>query len=116
MHIKRKLYQMLTPMVVQRGDAYREDLARSRPKPSAVVDESFTTQTTAEKNTVLREAQFWESWSGSRFIREDNPIINMTRREYLRSEWSTEDDRSKPNIVVGRIARSNPVTGNWEIL
>ena len=41
--------------------------------------------------------QFWDEWSGSQFIRRENP--RQTRR-----------------TQAGTVCRSNPVTGFWEAL
>jgi len=43
--------------------------------------------------------QYWEEWSGSRFILRENP------------NFDTPEGRK---IQIGTVCRSNPVTGFWE--
>jgi len=58
--------------------------------------------------------EFWEEWTGSRFVRTTNPIVAMSTGEFLKSSYSTNGDTNKPHINAGTICRSNPVTGFYE--
>jgi hypothetical protein len=60
--------------------------------------------------------EFWDEWSGSRFIRRTNPIIAMSTTEFLASSYFTGKDTNKPNINTGTVCRSNPVTGYYDTL
>lgn len=60
--------------------------------------------------------EYWDEWSGGRFVRRENPIASMTVREFLASDYSRETDTRLPIIVPGTICRSNPVTGYHEAL
>ena len=116
MNIKRWFYQLITPMCVQKGDAYREDQARQR-KPFVWDRPSIPrpTQTIEERDSIMKHARWWERWSGSRFEREENPIFAMDHREFMRSTWSKPGENRKPDIK-DIVIRSNPVTGDWEKL
>ena len=48
-------------------------------------------------DTFKEQFQFWDEWSGSRFVRRENP-------------------RQTRQIQTGTVCRSNPVTGFWEAL
>jgi hypothetical protein len=55
------------------------------------------TQTTTEADNIKRKCAYWESWTGSRWVREENPDID-----------SVSDTSS--------VCRSCPITGKWSIL
>ena len=42
---------------------------------------------------------YWDEWSGSRFIRRENPNLGTAKGN---------------KIELGTVCRSNPVTGYWE--
>ena len=71
------------------------------------------TQTTDQRNDILRHAAAWELWSGSRFIREDNPIHQMSKDDYRKSSWSNNGTAEFPTNQ-GYTARSCPVTGDYK--
>lgn len=48
-------------------------------------------------DSFKEQFQFWDEWSGSQFVRRENP--RQTRK-----------------TVTGSVCRSNPVTGFWEAL
>ena len=60
--------------------------------------------------------EYWDEWSGGRFVRRENPVAAMNLREYIQSSYSRDDDTKLPTIVPGTICRSNPVTGYYEAL
>lgn len=47
------------------------------------------------------EFHYWDSWTGARFVRIENPIYNTPAGK---------------NIVPRSICRSDPVTGYWHPL
>lgn len=58
----------------------------------------FETAKQLEKvDTFKEQFQFWDEWSGSQFVRRENP-------------------RPRSRTVTGAVCRSNAVTGYWEAL
>ena len=76
------------------------------------------TQSLTERNSIKKHARYWDCWTGARYVREENPIVNMTLRQYLRSDWADEYEYKLPDIkdIKDIIVRSNAVTGDWELL
>jgi hypothetical protein len=70
------------------------------------------TQTTAQRNEIKRTAAYWDEWSGSRYVRRINPILEMDRGEFMQSCWSRPGDVALP-IIREVIIRSCAVTGDW---
>lgn len=73
------------------------------------------TQSDSEKKSIRKHARTWELWTGGRFEKMDNPIAEMSLQEYMRSDWSEPGETKLPEIK-DYTARSNPVTGDYEIL
>lgn len=55
--------------------------------------------------------EYWDEWTGSRFVRRKNPYIGMSKEELIRNGIS-----NLPKIENGSVCRSNPVTGYWETI
>jgi hypothetical protein len=110
---------------IRKGNAYRmekygpqDTFAESYEKARKIAKEyrnslPRATQSSEERNVILRHAATWELWSGSRFIREENPIQQMAEQEYRESCWSKDGDYRIPKNE-GYTARSCPVTGDYK--
>ena len=123
-------YKTFTPMVVQQGDAYRgyaygraktaaelyaaEQINIARNKESCRTKQC--TRTDQQTNNFKLEFHFWDEWTGGRFERQENPIIQMTNREFLKSCWRGPGVIEKPTVVAGSICRSTPATGEWKAI
>lgn len=55
-------------------------------------------QSIEKKQKILDSCRYWDCWTGSRYVRTENPL------------WNT-----KNSSVKDAVARSNPVTGDWEV-
>lgn len=94
---------------VRKGNAYRNSIDMERPKmshkdkierlkslkPKNVLPFIVDKDTMEKIEKFKSKFEYWEGWSGSRFVREKNP--NPTKE-----------------TVKGSVCRSNPVTGQWE--
>lgn len=50
-----------------------------------------------EVDTFKEKFEYWDEWSGSQFVRRENP-------------------RQTSRTKTGTVCRSNPVTGFWEVI
>ena len=57
-------------------------------------------QTIEQRESIKNESLYWDEWSGSRFIRQTNPQAFSKGKRKIKTQ----------------IARSNPVTGDYEVL
>jgi hypothetical protein len=93
---------------------FAEDLKKTRKMNKEYRDSlPRATQTLEERNNIQIHAAVWEQWTGSRFIRMENPIQKMTELEFMRSHWSKENEKRIP-ANQGYTARSCPVTGDYK--
>lgn len=111
---------------VRRGNEYRrevhgttEGFAESYHNARAMTKEyraqlQRSTQNAAEKDSILIHAAVWERWTGGRFEKVDNPIHKMTEQEFRSSVWGRGLIAKPKN--KGYTARSNPVTGDYELV
>lgn len=112
--MKTKLKALYT--AIARGNAYRKEkygpretleqnTARSREIYRKYREEQIpicrsafeTRKQLQDVDNFKSQFQFWDEWSGSRFVRRENP---------------EQTDKTQP----GTVCRSNPVTGFWEAL
>lgn len=61
--------------------------------------EGHNGQTTEEAQKILDKCRYWDRWTGSRYVRSENPKWNDPKYD-----------------VKDCVARSNSVTGKWEII
>jgi hypothetical protein len=120
-------YRTLTPMVVQCGDAYREDIygrADTFEESYAAAREMVKrhketllpkkcTRTPRQNDSFRLTFHYWDEWTGGRFQRCENPIVGMTDREFVKSCWSQVGDTKKPLVEIGSICRVTVITGEW---
>ena len=113
---------------VRRGNAYRQEKGHVNDS----ISESFQKAKEAtikyvaslpkrkqghiQQDDFRLKFQFWDEWTGARYVRRENPITHMDNYEFIKSPWSNEFRRLKPKVEMGSICRSCPVTGDWVAL
>jgi hypothetical protein len=80
-----------------------------------IFNESKTDQPIEEKLQLKRVSMYWDEWSGSRYVRRENPIMKMSENEWRLSGYYNGKPKSELEFI-DQITRSNPVTGEWSIL
>lgn len=65
-------------------------------------------KTPQQKDVYKASFEFWDEWTGGRYKRIRNPFIKMRNVEF-KDKYGI----NKPEVVLGSICRSNPVTGEW---
>ena len=72
-------------------------------------------QRQSDQMTYILGFEFWESWTSARWVKERNPTIDMTDREYRNSEWAKYSSK-KPKVERGTIVRYNAIDKEWKAI
>lgn len=96
----------------QKAQEYNREYNREYRKQN-----SFTKMSISEKDEFKSKFEFWDEWSGSRWVRRRNPVEDMLdKMNAMERTGHMVSHGIKERATKGAICRSNPVTGNWEAI